>query len=351
MTIREIATQIEAKVEGDETLEICAIASMKEARRDDLTFAYDLKRIIKLADCKAQAVIIPNDVEIPPEISEKTWLRVGSVDRAIAALLSFLAGPESATLPAVGIATSAVIDPGAKLDDDVAIGPNVVIGPGSEIGQGAVLCAGVKIGPNVKIASGCVFQEGVVIRHDCQIGKGVRIGPNSVVGADGYGYYFAEGMHNKIPHVGNVVIEDNVELGACVCVDRAKWGSTRIGAGAKIDNLCQIAHNVQIGPGSLMAGQAGVAGSAKLGQFAILGGKVSITDNIEIGDGATVGGHSGVAQSVPPGQTVFGYPAKDAKKFMREHIATSKLPELLKQVKKLEKRVRELEAQTTLRKS
>lgn len=345
MTVREIATQIEAKVAGDETLEICAIASMKEAKRDEVTFAYDLKRIIKLGDCKAPAVIIPNDVEIPADISGKTWLRVSSVDRAIASLLDFLAGPESATLPAVGIAASAVIDPDAELASDVAIGPNVVIGPGTQIGQGAVLCAGVKIGPNVKIAAGCVFQEGVVIRHNCQIGKGVRIGPNSVVGADGYGYYFADGMHNKVPHAGNVVIEDNVELGACVCVDRAKWGSTRIGAGAKIDNLCQVAHNVQIGPGCLMAGQAGIAGSAKLGQFVIVGGRTAVTDNIELGDGVTVGGGAGVAQSVPPGQTVFGYPAKDAKMFMREHVALSKLPELLKQVKKLEKRVKELEAE------
>ncbi len=343
MTVREIAVQIEAKIEGDETLEVRSLASMELAGPADITFASDIKRIARLGESNARVVIISADAELPAGVSEKTYLRVNNVDRAIATLLGFLAGPESVTLPAVGIAPSALIDPDAELAGDVAIGPNVVIGPGVEIGQGTVLCAGVKIGMNVKIGAGCVFHEGVVIRHSCQIGKGVRIGPNSVVGADGFGYFFSAGVHNKIPHAGNVVLEDDVELGACVCVDRAKWGSTRIGTGSKIDNLCQVGHNVQMGQGCLLAGQAGIAGSTKLGRYVVLGGAVSIKDNIEIGDGAIVGATSGVAKSIDPGQTVFGFVAKDAKTFMRELYATAKLPDLLQQVKKLEKRIKELE--------
>ncbi len=345
MTVREVAAHIEATVEGDESLAVAALAAMDQAGPDDLSFAANVKRIKLLARCSARAVIVPADADLPAEItSSKTLLRVDNVERAVAMLLSFLAGPESATLPAVGVAPSAVIDPTAQLGPNVAIGPNVVIGPRSSIGQGTVLCSGAKIGPDVSIGASCVFHEGVVVRHNCEIGQAVRIGPNTVIGSDGFGYYFADGAHNKVTHIGNVIIEDGAEVGACTCVDRAKWGSTRIGAGAKIDNLVQIAHNVQVGPGCLLVSQVGIAGSTKLGRFVVLGGSVGIRDNIEIGDGTEIGACSCLAQSVGPGERLFGIPAKDAKTALREWTAAAKLPELLKRVKTLEKKIATLEA-------
>ncbi len=188
----------------------------------------------------------------------------------------------------------------------------------------------------MRIGQGCVLQEGVVVRYKCVLADRVRIGPNCVIGADGYGYVFAEGVHHKIPHAGNVVIENDVELGACVCVDRAKWGSTRIGTGAKIDNLCQLAHAVQIGPGVLLAAQVGIAGSTKVGQFAMFGGQVGVRDNIEIAPGAVIGACACIAQSVETTQPQMGIPSRDMRGFLQQQKALEKLPELLRRVKKLE---------------
>jgi UDP-3-O-[3-hydroxymyristoyl] glucosamine N-acyltransferase len=181
----------------------------------------------------------------------------------------------------------------------------------------------------------------VVVRCGCRIGRRVRIGCNSVIGYDGFGYVFADGVHHKIPHAGNVVVEDDVEFGACVCVDRAKWGSTRIGAGAKIDNLCQIAHSVQIGPGCLLAAQVGVAGSTKVGRFVTFGGKVGIRDNIAIGDGAVVAACSCVAQSFETREPQMGIPTRNARRYLQQQRALEDLPELLRRVKRLERRLEE----------
>ena len=168
----------------------------------------------------------------------------------------------------------------------------------------------------------------------------VRIGPNCVIGHDGFGYAFSEGVHHKVPHAGNVVIEDDVELGACTCVDRAKWGSTVIGRGSKLDNLIQVAHNVQLGKGVVIAGCTGIAGSTRIGDFVVIGGGASIRDNISIGDGTRVGACAAVSGSWGPGETILGIPARDAGKAAREILAINKLPELIKRVRALEKKVR-----------
>jgi UDP-3-O-[3-hydroxymyristoyl] glucosamine N-acyltransferase len=268
---------------------------------------------------------------------------VDNVPMALGCLLTMLAGPED--LPSAGVADSAVIDPAAQVAPDAAVGPNVTVGPRAVVGAGTALCAGVHVGADVRIGEGCVLQEGVVVRSKCVLGDRVRIGPNCVVGADGYGYIFSDGVHHKVPHAGNVVIENDVELGACVCVDRAKWGSTRIGAGAKIDNLCQIAHAVQIGPGVLLAAQVGIAGSTKVGQFATFGGKVGVRDNIVIGPGAVIGACACIAQSLETTKPQMGIPSRDAIGFLQQQKALEKLPELLRRVKKLERKLDETDKQ------
>ncbi|MGB2822949.1 MAG: UDP-3-O-(3-hydroxymyristoyl)glucosamine N-acyltransferase, partial [Phycisphaerae bacterium] len=180
------------------------------------------------------------------------------------------------------------------------------------------------------------------VRAASRIGSRVRIGPNSVIGYDGFGYRTIDGVHHRIPHIGNVVIEDDVEIGACTCVDRAKFGSTRIGAGAKIDNLVMVAHNCQIGPGSILVGQAGIAGSVRLGRYVVLGGHSGLRDNITVGDGAQVAAYSGVSGDVPAGGKVAGTPARPAKEALRIFQCWPRLPELLKRVKKLESRIEAL---------
>ncbi len=335
-TIRQIAEQIGASVEGDDSVEVVAMASLAEAQAGDLTFAADEKHTARLAQSQASAAVVARDAAVGKDC-KMPLLRVGNVQGAMARLLATLVPPED--LPAAGISPAATVDKSATIAPDAAIGPNVVIGPRSVVGAGTVLCAAVRIGAEARVGERCILYEGVVIRHGCCIGDRVRIGPNSVVGYDGFGYYLDGGEHRKIPHAGNVVIEDDVELGACVCVDRAKWGSTRIGAGSKIDNLVQVAHSVQVGPGCILVAQVGVAGSTKLGRGVVLGGHVGIRDNIEIGDATEVGACSCLAQSVGAGQRLFGIPAKDARTKLREIQALSKLPELLKRVKKLETKI------------
>ncbi|HPS52919.1 MAG TPA: UDP-3-O-(3-hydroxymyristoyl)glucosamine N-acyltransferase, partial [Phycisphaerae bacterium] len=274
-----------------------------------------------------------------PAVAGKTLIRVDDVEAAIAALLAVIAPGED--LPPVGIHGSAVVAQDAELAPDVAVGPCVVIGGNARIGRGTVLCAGVKIGRDAVVGENCVLAEGAVLRYGCVLGNRVRIGCNSVIGQDGYGYFFRNGVHNKIIHAGNVVVEDDVEIGACSCVDRAKWGSTRIGAGTKIDNLVQVAHNVQIGRGSLLVAQTGIAGSAKIGNYVVLGGGAGVRDNITVGDGVQCAAHSAIAQSVDAGKTVAGTPAKDAREIFRELLALPKLPDLLKQVRKMEKQIQD----------
>lgn len=344
-TLADLADTLGATVEGDGQREVSTLCGIDEAQRGALTFATDAKRIAQLAGSQASGAIVPAAADLPEGLGQQiTLLKVEDVQMALIALLQAVAPSED--MPPAGVHPLAVVDAAAQVDPTAAIGPFVRIGPGAVIEAGTQLAAHVSIGANVQVGPQCVLAEGVVIRYGSVLGQRVRIGPNSVIGHDGFGYHFKDGVHHKVPHVGNVVIEDDVELGACVCIDRAKWGSTRIGQGAKIDNLVQIAHNVQVQPGAVMAALVGVAGSARVGRFAVLGGHVGVRDNIEIGDGTTIGACSCLAQSTPGGETLFGIPAKDARTKMRELSAQAKLPDLMKRVKTLEKRISDSGAAT-----
>jgi len=346
MTVREIAELIGATVEGDAGVEIRALSPMDQAGAGELSFALDARRLAKLSSCQAQAVIVPNDAEVPEAFCDKVLLRVASVNRAMASLLGHLASLNSPAGQA-GVDSSAAVDPQAQLANDAAIGPCAVVQAGAKIGARSVISAGAFVGAGVVIGEDCLLSMGVVVRVGCVLGSRVRVGPNTVIGSDGFGYFFEDGKHWRVPHAGNVIIEDDVELGACCCVDRAKFGSTTIGAGSKIDNLVQIAHNVQIGPGCVMAAQSGIAGSSKLGSFVVMGGGTSVSDNVFIADGATFGARAGIAQNVTQsGAQMAGTPARDGKQFMRELFALKKLPDLLSKVRDMEKRIKKIESTT-----
>jgi UDP-3-O-[3-hydroxymyristoyl] glucosamine N-acyltransferase len=194
------------------------------------------------------------------------------------------------------------------------------------------------------VGDDCVLAEGAVIRGRSVIGNRVRIGPNSVIGYDGFGFQTVDGVHRRFPHIGNVVIEDDVEIDACSCIDRGKFGSTRICRGVKIDNLVQVAHNCLVGPGSILAGQVGIAGSVKLGRYCVLGGQVGVRDNLTIGDGAQVAAQAGVMQDLPAGDKYAGTPARPATEMIRMWHSLAKLPDLLKHVRELESRLAALES-------
>ncbi len=338
LTLRRVAEIVEGTVEGDESVVVEAIAALDQAGPSDLTFA-DAKHAAGLAGSEAGAAIVEG---AHGESAGMPLIRVDDVQAAVFKLLRGLAEPED--LPPIGTDASAAIAAGAEIGRDVAVGPGVVVRDGAKIGDRCVLCANVFVGRDVTVGTDTVLAEGVVVRAASRVGSRVRIGPNSVIGYDGFGYQTIDGVHHHIPHIGNVVIEDDVEIGACTCVDRAKFGSTRIGAGAKIDNLVMIAHNCQVGAGSILAGQAGIAGSTKLGRYVVLGGHAGLRDNITVGDGAQVAAYCGVSGDVPAGEKVAGIPARPAREALRIFQSWPRLPDLLKRVRKLESRIEALES-------
>lgn len=240
------------------------------------------------------------------------------------------------------IAPQAVVAKSADLHKSVYVGPHAVIGDHVQIGKHSQILAGAYIGNNVTLGSHCRIYPYAVIYDDSVLGDHVIIHSGAVIGADGFGYKFRDHEHVKVPQVGNVVIDDHVEIGANTCIDRGALGSTRIGKGSKIDNLVQIGHNNQIGKHVIMCGQVGVSGSCTIDDYAILAGSAGVADHVTIGKGAVVMARAGVAGDINPGTQVFGSPAKYKKTAYKEQIALAKLPELLKTVKRLEEELRQL---------
>jgi len=342
LTLREVAEIVGGSVEGDASFVVASIAPLDEAGPEDLTFA-DARHVAGLAESKAGAALVEADGAV--SFAGKPILRVAAAQQAVYQLLCRLAKPDD--LPPPGIDKAASVAPGAKLGRDVAIGPGAVVGDGAAIGDRTALCANAVVTAGCAVGADCVLAEGAVIRSRSVIGNRVRIGPNSVIGYDGFGFQTVDGVHRRFPHIGNVVIEDDVEIDACSCIDRGKFGSTRIGRGVKIDNLVQVAHNCRIGPGSILVGQVGLAGSVKLGRYCVLAGQVGLVDNITLGDGAQVGAQGGVNRDIPAGQKCTGTPTRPLMETLRIWQSTAKLPDLVKHVRQLESRLSALESSKT----
>ena len=244
-------------------------------------------------------------------------------------------------LPA-GIHPSAVVAPGASIGKDVAMGAYTVVEEGASIGDGTILYPQIYVGRDAKVGPGSLIYPQVVIREQCLIGARVILHSGAIIGSDGFGFTTDKGVHHKVPQIGIVVVEDDVEIGANTSIDRARFGRTVIGCGTKIDNLVQIAHNVVIGPGSLIAALAGISGSTRLGKFVMIAGQVGISPHMEIGDGVVATAQSGIAKNLPPGMQVTGHHAMESKKYFRQRAALAHLPKALKELKKLKKEVEEL---------
>lgn len=339
-TTTQIAQAVTGQVRGDAARAIAGIGSVESAGPGEITWVAQDALLKKLPACKAGAVLI-----------RPAWAKdvpAGSVailvDRPSVAIVTVLGMFEEKPAVAPGVHPTAVVDPTAVLGASVSVGPHVTIGPGVQIADRTVLHAGVFLGQGVQIGTDCVIWPNVVIRERCVIGSRVIIHPNATIGADGFGYEFLDGRHVKVPQIGNVVIGHDVEIGANACIDRAKFGSTRIGPGAKIDNLVQIAHNVELGPGVILVAQVGIAGSAKIGAFSVLGGQTGVADHCRIGNQVTVASASAVTGEVPDKTQVAGIFAFDAREWRRSQIAVRRLPKLLEQVRELARRVQELES-------
>jgi UDP-3-O-[3-hydroxymyristoyl] glucosamine N-acyltransferase len=317
---------------------IAAVAALSDAGPDDLTMIASDAYLKQFAHTRAMAVIAQRKVRLPN--SGKIIFPVDDVEAAVADVLTLFAPPVQRPMP--GIDNTARVPNSAKIGIDCALGPNTVIGQNTTLGARVALHPGVVIGDDVTIGDDCDIYPNVVIRERVTIGNRVCIHAGSIIGSDGFGYRWDGKKHAKVPQIGTVVIEDDVEIGSCVCIDRAKFGSTKICHGTKIDNLVQVAHNVQIGPHSIIVGQTGIAGSAILGTGVVLGGQTAVRDHITIGDGAMVAARSAIANNVPAKTAVSGMPALPHRQSLREQAALRRLPELIVQVRKLQEEIEAL---------
>lgn len=338
MTAAELADALGGELLGDGTRVVRGVQTLVLAGDDQLSWIGSPRYVDQAAASSAGVILMTLDADPPPN---KTVIRVPDPDLALCRILQLIGPPPEAVPP--GVHPTAVVGSGAHIDG-AAVGPHVVIGKNAVIGAGTQLHAGVYIGSHTRVGRECTFWPHVVVRENVTIGDRVILHPQVTIGADGFGYLLREGRHVKVPQVGTVLIEDDVEIGANSTVDRAKCGVTRIGRGTKIDNLVIVGHNCDIGDHCMIVAQSGTAGSVKLGHHVVLAGQVGVIDHLTIGDQVQVAAKSVVYTDIEPGTSVGGFPAHDNRAFLREQLALRKLPDLLKRVKDLENQIREWNA-------
>ena len=337
-TAKQIAAFIQGEIVGNENAEVYTFAKIEEGTPGALSFLSNPKYTEYIYTTKSSIVLVNKSFEAQKEI-EATLIKVDNAYESLAKLMMLY---ESMKPKKQGISSLASIASSAKIGDNVYIAPFVVVGENCEIGEGSMLYDGVSIGDGAKIGEGCILYAHATVYHDCRIGNNCILHSGCVIGADGFGFAPTPDGYNKIPQMGIVTIEDNVEIGANTCIDRATMGSTIIHSGVKLDNLVQIAHNDEIGSHTAMAAQVGVAGTTKIGEWCIFGGQAGISGHCTIGDRTTVGPQCGTIGSLKGGETVLGSPAMDAKEYIRAAAYLKRLPEMNKTIKELKKEIEAL---------
>lgn len=333
----ELAEWVSGRLVGDAGIEITGIAGLQEAKAGDITMLADAAHEKYAATSRAAAIVRSDGIRcpLPSIVVEKPYV-------AFARLLSLFVVTTDAELEE-GVHPSSVVHPTAELADDVRIGPFCLVGRGARIGTGTRILSGAVIGDRVTIGKSCLLYSHVTIREACEIGDRVILHPGVVIGADGFGFAWDGERHVKIPQIGRVVIEDDVEIGANSAIDRATTAATRIGRGTKIDNLVQVGHNCVIGRHCILAGQTGVGGSTEMGERVIAAGQSGFMGHMRVGDGVVIGAQSGVTKDVPPGMRVSGYPAREHGLARRLVAYTARLPEIFGRVKAIEARLARIE--------
>ncbi|MCC6820710.1 MAG: UDP-3-O-(3-hydroxymyristoyl)glucosamine N-acyltransferase, partial [Verrucomicrobia subdivision 3 bacterium] len=330
LTAYQIAEQLRGEVLGDGSVELTGFASAELAQPGDLTFAENENYFVVAEQSPATAILVSGEYRS----AKKVLIRVPNARVAMARLLPVFFPPEQHPS---GIHASAIIAASAQIDPTAHVGPNCVVGARVRLGAHSVLMGGNHIGRDCQIGDDVCLFPNVVIYAQCQIGHRVCIHAGTVIGSDGYGYVFDEGQHRKSLQVGNVIIHDDVEIGANTAIDRGALGATVIGQGTKIDNLVHIAHNVVLGRHCLVMGQVGFAGSTQLGDYCVIASQSGIAGHLKLGHQATVGAKSGVMRDIPDKGTVLGIPAAPDKQAKRQMIALQQLPELIRRTRELEK--------------
>lgn len=337
-TVEEIAQIIGGEVVGDKNLVIKGISGIKEAKSGEITFLANSKYTPLLNSTKASCAITARDAESNGKL---TLIKTDDPNMAFAKVVSLVALPKP--FIAKEASSLAFVSKKAKLGKHVSVGPFAVIEDGAEIGDGTIIYAGVYIGHETKVGKNALIYSNVSIRERCTIGDSVIIHSGTAIGNDGFGFAAEEGELHKIPQIGTVVIEDDVEIGANVTIDRARFGKTVVGKGTKIDNLVQIAHNVTIGENSIIVSQSGISGSATLGKGVIVAGQAGIVGHVEIGDRTIIAAQAGVSRSLGKDLIVGGAPVKPLGVWKRTTACIQRLPDLFKSISGLKKRLEAIE--------
>jgi len=335
--LEQLAELVGGEVIGDYDLEIFRVAPIDQAQQGDITFVANSKYLSQLAMSQASAVIVtPGTAVDGPSliVCKNPYL-------AFAKILTFLQAPK---LPVKGVMPGATVSESAEVDAAATIYPGCVVGDRVKIGAGTTLYPGVVIYAGASIGKNCILHGNAVVREGCQLQDRVILQPAAVIGSDGFGFAPDGSSYYKIPQVGIVVLEDDVEIGACSCVDRAALGVTTIRRGTKLDNLVQIGHNVDLGEDCIMVSQSGIAGSTKIGNHCTFGGQSAAAGHIKIGDNVMIGARGGASGNVEPDQILSGVPLMPHKQWLRATMSLPKLPEMRKEMQKMKKRLDELEA-------
>ena len=329
-TLEQLAQHVNGKVKGDASIKISSVATLDSATSSDISFLANPKYTRALQTTKAGAVIVGKDVpcDVPLIIAEDPYY-------AFMQIVVFLHGHRQHKQ--TGLSAKASISTSAKIGKNCHIHDFATICDNAEIGEGTIIYPNVFIGPDVKIGSNCILYPSSVIYDSCILGNNVIINANSTIGKDGYGYATHKGIHHKIPQIGKVIIEDDVEIGGNCCVQRGAIEDTVIGKGCKLGDINSIGHGAKIGPHCLLVGQVGVAGSTTIGHHCVIAGQVGIVGHIKIGNCVSIGAQAGVINSIPDGSSIVGTPAIDASKARRAYILIEDLPEMKKAISRFEK--------------
>jgi len=334
--LSQLAAITGGELEGNPDCEATTLASVEAAPEGSLTYLSEFSKKDIIAGSKAACVILPKSAKGQPRDYSGGVIYAEDPHWAFTLVMRYVQAAEKPK-PAPGIHPSAVVDQSAKIGAGVYIGANCTIDKNAIIGDGSAIYPNCYIGESAEIGENCIFYPGVAFMRDCKAGDRVIIYSNAVIGADGFGYIQRKGVHEKIPQIGRVVLENDVEIGAVTTVDRSTLSETRIGAGTKVDNQVQIAHNVKIGRCCIIVSQAGIAGSSELGDGVVVAGQVGIVDHVKVGDRAVLTAGTGVMSDIPAGSVMFGVPARPHMQTLKIMAATSKLPEMYAFFRKMKK--------------
>ncbi|HEY9543078.1 UDP-3-O-(3-hydroxymyristoyl)glucosamine N-acyltransferase [Prevotella sp.] len=334
-TARQIAQLVQGRVEGDDNATVNTFAKIEEGVEGAISFLANEKYTHYIYNTKSSIVLVDDQLKIEKPVNT-TLIRVANARDCVAHLLQMY---EAAKPKKQGIDSLAFISPKAKIGNNCYIGAFAYIADGAVVGDGCQIYPHTVIGDNVKVGDNCIIYPNTTIYHDCKVGSNVILHAGCVIGADGFGFAPNGDHYDKIPQIGNVLIEDDVEIGANTCIDRSTMGSTIIRKGVKLDNLVQIAHNVEVGDNTVMSAQVGIAGSTKVGQWCMFGGQVGISGHITIGDKVFLGAQSGVPGSLKDNQTLIGTPPMEKLPYFKSQAIFQKLPDLYKEINQLKKEI------------